>query len=194
MGVIVGGSASSTLQIIEPNPAGPEPYKYSRPSPAVRPPYRSQVQNNGVCAGDFFYLYGGEQTNVARLKDLWRFGLVTRTWTKLADAPLAKYQPTMTYDPVHNLLVCAFGKVNNVSSNNVLIYHIASDTWADVTAQIAGTAPLQNLAPGYYSPLVKQHLYTHKSCYSLSITDGGSGDVTPPVTGPLSLVEVRWNA
>jgi hypothetical protein len=169
-GVIFGGSGSYTTQIIEANPAGPEPYRYARPSFTPHPPYRSQLQNNGVCGGDYFYLYGGEQTNVARLKDLWRFHLEFKVWSKLADAPLAKYQPTLTYDPVHNLLVCAFGKVNNVSSNNVLIYHIDTDSWEDVTAQITGLAPAQNLAPGAYSPRVQQHLYAHKSCTGLAIT------------------------
>src|SRR6266498_4656674 len=96
MGLIFGGSeqgnASNRYWTIEPNPAGPQPYKMSEVTGGVRPPIRDHVQQSLVAAGPDFYLFGGTYQDPVSLQylsrgDLWKFSSATRTWTQLPSAP-----------------------------------------------------------------------------------------------------------
>jgi hypothetical protein len=174
-GVVFGGGASNLLQLIEPNPPGPEPYRFWKGVPPGSPPPRSQVQNSGVCAGEHFYLTGGAQQGYkVRLQDLWRLHVPTRTWKRLADAPNARYGSTLTYDQHRHVLVRAFGK-DGEPTRTTLVYHIDGDRWEDVTDTMRlarDSRPwLKTHAPGVYSPTVKQHLYIQAG----RNPDGGPG-------------------
>src|SRR6266511_966516 len=85
VGLIFGGSEqgnpSNRYWIVEPNPAGPQPYKMSEIIGATRPPPRDHVQQHMVAAGLDFYLSGGGYQDPDTMQymirqDLWKFSSV----------------------------------------------------------------------------------------------------------------------
>lgn len=159
-GVVFGGGGSDLLQLIEPNPGGPEPYRFWKGVPPGSPPFRSQVQNNGACAGEYFYVYGGRISKTKEDRnDLWRLHVGTRRWTQMAPAPAARYKPVLTYDSRNHVLVLHGGS----GTRDTWIYHIDANTWKDMTPsmRLAGDRPYRNGGRmGAYSPTNNQHIYT----------------------------------
>jgi hypothetical protein len=186
MGLIFGGSQEGNptkfQYIIEPNPAGPEPYKVTEYL-GTKPPERTQSQNLMVAVGGNFYIYGGISVDwgtgqSVQLKDLWRFSSVSRSWTRLADAPGAGYQSTLTYDAQLNKLVAWVNA-------KLYIYDIGADRWSDETPV---SLPCVYNQIGAYSTTAKFHFYeggndcaTGNSTYmSLGITISGIAPPPPP--------------
>jgi len=155
-GVLFGGSIQGNPTdrqwIIEPNPAGPEPYRLVEFG-GPRPPIRTQVMNCMVAVGSDFYLYAGNYQEpggpYVNRKDLWKFDGKTRSWTKLPDAPGTSYQPVLTYDSKANALVAWAG-------GKIFVYDIATQKWSDQTP--AGLPCVTNHVGGYL-PNINTHLY-----------------------------------
>jgi len=156
MGIMFGGSvegnATERQWIIEPNPAGPEPYRtveFAGP----RPPARTQCMNCMVAVGSDYYLFGGSYQNpggpVDNRRDLWKFDGKKRAWTQLPNAPSTGYAPLLTYDSNANALVLWAG-------SKILVYHLAEQSWSDQTP--AGLPCVINQVGGYLAS-INAHLY-----------------------------------
>jgi len=156
MGVMFGGSVegnpTNRQWIIEPNSAGPEPYRIIEFS-GPRPPIRTQCMNCMVAVGSEFYLFGGAYQDpgvpAANRRDLWKFDGKKRTWTQLASAPNTSYQPVLTYDSNANALVVWAG-------SKILVYHLGEQSWSDQTP--AGLPCVINHVGGYLAG-INAHLY-----------------------------------
>jgi len=155
-GVLFGGSnqgnATDRQWIIEPSPAGQEPYRLVEFT-GPRPPVRTQCMNCMVAVGSDFYLYAGTYQEpggpyVTR-KDLWKFNSKTRTWTRLPDAPGTGSAPVLTYDAMANALVAW-------ANDRILVYDIAAQKWSDQTP--AGLPCVMNHVGGYL-PSINVHVY-----------------------------------
>ena len=86
--VMFGGMSDSTgdVRIIEPNPAGPEPYRWTKGGKAPIFLPAENVRHNAACVGDTVYFVEGQQRwpNEAKLRTpdpaaFWKFHLPTRT-------------------------------------------------------------------------------------------------------------------
>jgi hypothetical protein len=151
MGLIFGGSvegnATDRQWIIEPNPAGPEPYRIIEFA-GIRPPARTQCMNCMAAVGSEFYLFGGTYPSGNR-RDLWKFDSKMKTWTQLPNAPNTGYQPVLTYDSKANALVAW-------ADNKIVVYHIGEQRWSDQTP--AGLPCVGNHVGGYLAT-INVHLY-----------------------------------
>jgi hypothetical protein len=163
MGVVFGGyrvgNPTDLMYLVEPNPNGPERYRWTQYA-GPRPPARSMVHNAMVAAGRDFYLFGGGTSARQEAKDFWKFDGVARTWTRLPDPPVTSGVPAVTYDSDRRLVVAWAG-------DRLLAYAIDSNRWLDVTP------------PGL--PCVYNHMAVYASSARMHIYQGGNrcGDGLP---------------
>jgi Purple acid Phosphatase, N-terminal domain/Divergent InlB B-repeat domain len=218
-GVWFGGGGAGNAQgytgLIEPNPSGPEPYRFRAITPVPSPPARWLTVSSMLCIGSTVYLYGGEvqvadsQGNVSTVafKDLWRFDLITEAWTQLAPGGQGGPDVAMTYDPANHVLI-VFGHYDIATGDggkDLWIFDLASNTWSSKTdtAIADGVCPFpMHGHSGVYAPSVGAHIFHHgfEPCgYGDSSSPPAGADTTPPaisgvqVTGvtPTS-VTVSW--
>jgi hypothetical protein len=157
MGLIFGGSeqgnASNRYWIIEPNPAGPQPYKMSEVTGGVRPPPRAQAMNLMCVLGTDFYLFGGYAGSVdgqwTFVNDFWKFDGKAKMWIRLAAPPRVGYQPTVTCDSDKRAIVAWV-------NDRLYVFDIANNRWSDQTPQ--GLPSLGNQV-GVYAPTAKLHVF-----------------------------------
>jgi hypothetical protein len=161
-GVLFGGvhegNPASFTRVIAPNPRNSPPYVMTfLDPPSGSPPERGQVQNQGVCVGGSFYVYGGVGIDPATLTfvdldDLWRFDLSSGRWTPLRSGGQGGGDLVVTYDGLRQALVVYGG-----FPSEVWVYDITTDTWSDKTP--AGTWT-RLVHVGVYAPTVDSHIYT----------------------------------
>ena len=166
MGVFCCGSGNGVyddVYIIEPNSAGPQPYKISQFT-GPRPPARAQAMNLMVAGATNFYLLGGytgqADGQYFYAKDFWKFDGIRRVWTRLPDPPAVSYTPAVTFDSDKNAVVAWV-------DDHIYVYDIVSDQWNDRTP--VGLPCIGNQV-GVYSTTAKAHLFTGGNRCS----DGGS--------------------
>ena len=134
----VQGNPSSVLHLIEPNVEGPEPYQYTLLTTGPTwPAPRGQVENQGVCIGDDFYVYSGENADASARNDLWRFHIPTRTWVSLAPNLLGGSTTRgayglIVYDPAQNVIL-TFRTLTTTHEVRVNVYQIDTNDWVDAS-------------------------------------------------------------
>ena len=135
--VLFGGmSGTGGVRIIEPNPAGPEPYRWaSAPKPPIYQPAEN-VRHNAVCVGDTVYFVTGQERwpNESKLRTpdpapFWKFHVPSRTWTKLTPGPAGAYFTVMTHDAAANALLVYGGSGGANPSNRLWVYDLTDNTW-----------------------------------------------------------------
>lgn len=144
--VLFGGMANKTggVRIIEPNPAGPEPYKWAL---ASKPPIHMPAENvreNAVCVGDTVYFSTGQQRfSTGVIGDVtpvpgpfWKFHVPSRVWTRLTDGPPGGYFPTLTYDSDMAALLY-YGGGTGKGSKAMWAYDLSAGVWQDLTGTTA---------------------------------------------------------
>lgn len=191
-GLIFGGSVqgnpTNRCFIIEPNPAGPEPYVMSEVFGSMPPP-RDQGMNIMVAVGPDWYLFSGNSSNTPT-NDFWKFTKATRQWTRLPDPPhMGGYlQPAVTYDSdTREILVWVNARL--------FIFNIASNAWRTDPLVVPDTGN-QVCA---YSPTGKIHIFSGGSNLNTSIgryeTVGVKLDSsTPPPSTGLDIAPGTWKA
>lgn len=154
---LVGGMADPTgvVRLIEPNPAGPEHYRWA----TAPTPGRMAVQNaraNAACAGDTVYLIGGDMRMAdgsntrPAVAPFWKFHVPTRTWTALPGGPAGAYFTVMTYDAAANALLVYGGSGPN-GTNRLWVYDLTDNTWHDLTGTVPNL-PRSDMHTGGYLP------------------------------------------
>lgn len=143
--VLFGGmNGTGGVRIIEPNPTGPEPYRWAS---APRPPFHQPAENvrhNAVCAGDNVYFVAGQErvrgVKCCRTPDpapFWKFHVPSRTWTRLVEGPAGAYFTVMTHDSGVGALLVYGGSAGPEPANRLWVYDLRTDAWHDLT----GTVP-----------------------------------------------------
>ena len=140
--VVLFGGMNDTggVRIIEPNPAGPEPMRWSV---ASRPPFHLPAENmrhNAACVGDTVYFVEG-QRRVPNVKccetpdpaQFWKFHVPSRTWTRLPDGPPGGYFGVLTADTTAQALLLYGGS----AGNKLWAYDLIGGQWQNLT----GTVP-----------------------------------------------------
>jgi hypothetical protein len=156
-GLIFGGdeegNGSNRFWIIEPNPAGPEPYRMFEVYDDLRPPPRLQAINLLAAAGTDFYLLGGFANQIEDqyifVNDFWRFDGLARTWHELPSPPTVGYQSTLSYDSDRNALIAWV-------DDKMYAYWIELGAWFDITPP---GMPCNFNHVAAYSPTVWLHLF-----------------------------------
>lgn len=157
--VLFGGMSSTAgMRMIEPNPAGPEPYQWST---APKPPFHHPVENarhNAACVGDTVYFVEGQRrvagTPCCTTPDpaqAWKFHVPTRTWTRLPDGPPGGYFGVLTYDADANALLLYGGGPGGTGSTKLWVYDLAGNAWHNLTGTIANL-PRVDMQTGGYIP------------------------------------------
>lgn len=141
--VLFGGMTDTwgTVRIIEPNPTGPEHYRWA-PAAAKAPIFlpAENVRHNAACMGDTVYFVEG-QRRVPGVKccttpdpaQFWKFHVPTRTWTRLPDGPPGGYFGVLTADSTAQALLLYGGS----ASAKLWAYDLIGGAWQDLT----GTVP-----------------------------------------------------
>ena len=154
---LVGGMNDPTgiVRLIEPNPAGPEHYRWATaPTPA-----RLAVENaraNAACVGDTVYLIGGDMRMAdgsntrPAVAPFWKFHVPTRTWTALPTGPAGAYFTVMTYDKVANALL-VYGGTGPNGQHRLWVYDLAAQQWQDLTGTVPNL-PKADMHTGGYLP------------------------------------------
>ena len=154
---LVGGMNEPTgvVRLIEPNPAGPEHYRWA----TAQTPGRLAVENaraNAACAGDTVYLIGGDMRMAdgsntrPAVAPFWKFHVPTRTWTRLPGGPAGAYFTVMTYDAAANALLVYGGSGPN-GTNRLWVYDLTDNTWHDLTGTVPNL-PRSDMHTGGYLP------------------------------------------
>jgi hypothetical protein len=154
---LVGGMNDPTgvVRLIEPNPAGPEHYRWA----TAQTPGRLAVENaraNAACAGDTVYLIGGDMRMAdgsntrPAVAPFWKFHVPTRTWTRLPEGPAGAYFTVMTYDAAANALLVYGGSGPN-GTNRLWVYDLTDNTWHDLTGTVPNL-PRSDMHTGGYLP------------------------------------------
>lgn len=178
-GMLFGGSDNAIYDdcyLIEPNLAGPEPYKLTLVI-GPRPLSRTQAQNLLVAVGPDFYLCGGYYGQVPEgylfRQDLWKFSRAAQSWTKLASPPADAYAANLATDGQRLLFWV---------DNKIYLYDIATDKWDSGTP-----APFFSNGVGVYLPITKSFYFqggneangaSNYAGYSVTLDAS-----TPPPTG-----------
>ena len=156
-----------------------------------------------LCVGTTVYLYGGEgqqaddQGNVSTVafKDLWKFDLLTETWTQLASGGQGGPDVAMTHDPVNHALV-VFGHYDDATGHggtDLWTYDLASDSWSNKTdtAIADGACPSAMRGhAGVYAPSVDAHVF-HNGFALCAYRAGGVTTLASIDTTPLTISEVQ---
>ncbi|WP_440997111.1 hypothetical protein [Arhodomonas sp. SL1] len=174
--VAYGGKNDGHLYLIEPQDGGAQPYVVRRHT-GQPPGPRNYARRLGICAGEYFYLFGGtKKYRGPKLAETWRLHVPTVRWERLADAPVPiNDAATVTYDSTANAAVVFQG----LQSNRVLVYELEGNRWRDISRE-AGM-PVGDRAVGAYIPGVG-HIYrggewdnggwgSHAEVYCLSLND-----------------------
>lgn len=150
------GDATGTVRVIEPNPAGPEPYRMTT---APKPPFHFPAENmrhNAACAGDTVYFVEGQRKlpgvkccSTPNPAQVWKFHVPSRVWTRLSEGPPGGYFPVVTYDSDAKALLY-YGGGTGGGSTAVWAYDLLADTWHDLTAATA--APKIDMHIGGFIP------------------------------------------
>ncbi|WP_372720289.1 hypothetical protein [Immundisolibacter sp.] len=153
--VLFGGmNGTGGVRIIEPNPAGPEPYRWAlAPKPPIHLPAEN-VRHNAVCVGDTVYFISGQErvpnVKCCRAPDpgpFWSFHVPSRAWTRLADGPPGGYFLTLTYDSDAKALLYYGGS----ASNRLWVYDLIAERWTDLTGTVPGL-PRADMHAGGFVP------------------------------------------
>jgi len=179
--VLFGGMSDSTgaVRIIEPNPAGPEPYRMVT---SPKPPFHFPVENarhNAACVGDTVYFVEGQRrvpnTKCCTTPDpaqAWKFHVPTRTWTRLPDGPPGGYFAQLTADTTAQALVLYGGS----KGNKLWVYDLINNQWHNLTGTIPNL-PRADMHTGGFIPGFG-HLYKggerYKDAYGTSEGYGAS--------------------
>lgn len=162
-----GNGGNNRYWVIEPNTAGSpscnsdgtggQPYVMCEVIGGTRPQAKTQCMTCLVAVGSDFYLAGGSTDIATPHNDLWKFDTTTRTWTQLANAPVAYgYQSMASYDSDLNLIVVhGWGPT---SQPLLLAYDIDRAVWGDLSYVAAGQGCAMD-ATAAYAPTVKKHIY-----------------------------------
>ena len=156
--VLFGGmSGTGGVLMIEPNTAGPEPYRWaSAPVPPIYQPAEN-VRHNAVCVGDTVYFLSGQERvpNVDALRTpdpapFWAFHVPARTWTRLPDGPPGGYFLTLTYDSDAQALL-RYGGGTGSGSAALWVYDLPGGQWHDLTGTVPGL-PRVDMHTGGFIP------------------------------------------
>ena len=190
-GVWLGGGDGNGFQgytgLIEPNPSGPEPYRFRAIKPRPSPPARWRTVSSMVCVGTSVYLYGGEgqqadaqgNVSIVALQDLWRFDLVTQVWTQLAPGGQGGPDLAMTHDPLSQALV-VFGHYDSATGDggrDLWVYDLASNSWSNETAATTPVGACPSAMHGHagvYAPTVGAHVF-HRGFEPCAYVAAGGG-------------------
>ena len=157
--VLFGGmSGTGGVRIIEPNPAGPEPYQWGS---SAKPPFHHPAENvrhNAACVGDTVYFVEG-QRRVPNVKccttpdpaTFWKFHVPTRKWTQLASGPPGGYFAVLTYDSEARALVDYAPGSTGAGSDKLWVYDLLDGTWHDLTGTVPNL-PRVDMHTGGYIP------------------------------------------
>ena len=155
--VLFGGMSDTwgTVRIIEPNPGGPEPYRWS---PAPKAPIflpAENVRHNAACVGDTVYFVSGQERlpNEPKLRTpepapFWKFHVPTRTWAKLTPGPSGAYFTVMTYDAAAKALL-VYGGGTGTGSDRLWVYDLADNTWHNLTGTVPKLPRVDHHTGGY---------------------------------------------
>jgi outer membrane biosynthesis protein TonB len=195
-GVWLGGGDGNGLQgytgLIEPNPSGPEPYRFRAIKPRLSPPARWRTVSSMVCVGTSVYLYGGEgqradaqgKVSIVALQDLWRFDLVTQVWTQLVPGGQGGPDLAMTHDPLNQALV-VFGHYDSATGNggrDLWVYDLASNSWSNETAATTPVGACPSAMHGHagvYAPTVRAHVF-HRGFEPCAYVAAGGRETPAP--------------
>lgn len=156
--VLFGGmnDASGTVRIIEPNPAGPERYRWAMARAPIHVPAEN-VRHNAACVGDTVYFISGQERwpNESKLRTpdpapFWKFHVPARTWTRLPGGPAGAYFTVMAYDAAANALLVYGGSGSN-PQNRLWVYDLAAQQWHDLTGTVPNL-PRADMHTGGYIP------------------------------------------
>jgi hypothetical protein len=156
--VLFGGmnDASGTVRIIEPNPAGPEHYRWAMARAPIHVPAEN-VRHNAACVGDTVYFISGQERvpgdavmRTPAVAPFWKFHVPTRTWTPLPGGPAGAYFTVMTYDKAANALLVYGGSGSN-PQNRLWVYDLAAQQWHDLTGTVPNL-PRVDMHTGGYLP------------------------------------------
>lgn len=158
--VLFGGMSDTwgTVRIIEPNPAGPEPYRWA-PAPTKAPIHlpAENVRHNAACVGDTVYFISGQERwpNESKLRTpdpapFWKFHVPSRTWTKLNPGPGGAYFTVMTYDAAAKALL-VYGGGTGGGSDRLWVYDLLDGTWHNLTGTVP-SLPRVDMHTGGYIP------------------------------------------
>ena len=190
-GIWLGGGDGNGVQdytgLIEPNPSGPEPYRFRAIKPRPSPPARWRTVSSMVCVGTNVYLYGGEgqqadaqgNVSIVALQDLWRFDLVTQVWTQLAPGGQGGPDLAMTHDPLSQALV-VFGHYDSATGDggrDLWVYDLASNSWSNETAATTPVGACPSAMHGHagvYAPTVGAHVF-HRGFEPCAYVAAGGG-------------------
>ena len=155
--VLFGGMADTWggVRIIEPNPAGPEPYRWANaPKAPIHLPAEN-VRHNAACVGDTVYFVTGQERwpNESKLRTpdpapFWKFHVPTRTWTKLTPGPGGAYFTVMTYDKAANALL-VYGGGTGGGSDRLWVYDLKDATWHNLTGTVPKLPRVDHHTGGY---------------------------------------------
>ncbi len=156
--VLFGGmnDASGTVRIIEPNPAGPEHYRWAMAKAPIYVPAEN-VRHNAACVGDTVYFISGQERvrgdSVMRtpaVAPFWKFHVPTRTWTALPGGPAGAYFTVMTYDTAAKALL-VYGGTGAQPQNRLWVFDLAAQQWHDLTGTVPNL-PKADMHTGGYLP------------------------------------------
>jgi hypothetical protein len=202
--VLFGGMSDTwgTVRIIEPNPAGPEPYRWA-PAPTKAPIHlpAENVRHNAACVGDTVYFVTGQErvpNAPMRTPDpapFWKFHVPSRTWAKLTPGPAGAYFTVMTYDAAAKALL-VYGGGTGTGSDRLWVYDLLDGTWHNLTGTVPSLPRVDMHAGGYipgfghtykgghrYDQYGKRLDYTN-SAKMMRITLTRTGDVPAPAPVP----------
>ncbi len=157
--VLFGGmNGTGGVRIIEPNPEGPEPYRWaSAPVPPIHQPAEN-VRHNAVCVGDTVYFVEGQRRvpdeKCCRTPDpaaFWKFHVPTRTWTRLPEGPAGAYFTVMTHDSAADALLVFGGSGGANPANRLWVYDLRAGAWQNLTDAVPNL-PRADMHTGGYIP------------------------------------------
>lgn len=175
--VLFGGmNGRGGVRIIEPNPAGPEPYRWAgAPPPPIHQPAEN-VRHNAACVGDTVYFVSGQErvrgARCCRTPDpapFWKFHVPSRAWTRLPDGPPGAYFTVVTYDSAADALLVYGGS----ASNRLWVYDLQGGAWHDLTGTVPDL-PRADMHTGGYIPGFG-HVYKGGKRYDEAGKDQGYG-------------------
>ncbi len=181
---------------------------------AGSPPRRNEINNSMVydSVNDVFVLFGGRCSNASgcngvanggKLADTWIYRVATNAWTRMlpATSPPARNQHTLSFDPVHGVVVL-YGGYGVSALNDVWVYDVTDNTWTPVASSPApGPRYLHAMV---YDPVIAQHVVyggnasstttagTSVGSFALTVDAGNvpphASFVANPASGPPSTV------
>ncbi|MGR6033880.1 MAG: hypothetical protein ACU4EQ_03020, partial [Candidatus Nitrosoglobus sp.] len=165
-GGYVNGSPSTFITLIHPKDDGTFALEPLKGIPGTQS--CMNMRNSAVAVGEWVYVIGGKCLNNSGIGDTaWfrRFNLVSHQWEQLADLPVVRLFPQVTYDKQTGDIVVYGGNGADSDGNNYWtgrnnVHTWSVDTqgpWIDRTSE--ANMPAVRMPFGAYDPTTGEHCY-----------------------------------